>query len=73
MKHIIVLSSITYALKAQELLKKNGIYANITRSKSVRNVRGCGYGLSFDPMLTEKAQSLIVQAGIPIVGSAEEK
>lgn len=73
MKHIIVLSSITYALKAQELLKKNGIYANLTRSKSVRNVRGCGYGLSFDSILAEKAQTLILQAGIPIVGSTEEK
>lgn len=73
MKKIIVLSSITYALKAQELLKNNGIYANVTRSRTVKNVRGCGYGLSFDPALTEKAQELIIKAGIPIVGSADEK
>ena len=73
MKHVIVLSSVTYALKAQELLKNNGIYVNITRSKSVRNVRGCGYGISFDPLLLEKANQLLVQAGIPIVGSTEEK
>lgn len=73
MKKVIVLSSITYALKAQELLKNNGIYANLTRSKSVKSVRGCGYGVSFEPALNEKAQNLIVSAGIPIVGSAEEK
>lgn len=73
MKKIIVLSSITYALKAQELLKNNGIYANVTRSRTVKSVRGCGYGISFDPALTEKAQELIIKAGIPIVGSAEEK
>ena len=73
MKKIIVLSSITYALKAQEILKSNGIYANITRSRTVRSVRGCGYGLSFDPALTEKAQELIIKSGIPIVGSADEK
>ncbi len=73
MKKIIVLSSITYALKAQEILKNNGVFANITRSKAVRSVRGCGYGISFDPALTEKAQSLLINAGVPIVGSTEEK
>jgi hypothetical protein len=73
MKKIIVLSSVTYALKAQELLKNNGIYANVTRSRSVRSVRGCGYGLSVDPALAEKAQDLLMKAGIPIVGSTEEK
>lgn len=73
MKHIIVLSSVTYALKAQDILKNNGIYANITRSKTVRNIRGCGYGISFDPMLLEKVQNLLIQSGIPIIGSTEEK
>jgi len=73
MKKVIVLSSITYALKAQDLLKTNGIYANVTRSRSVRSVRGCGYGISFEPALFEKAQDLIIKAGIPIVGSTEEK
>ncbi len=73
MKKTIVMSSITYALKAQELLKSNGIYANISRSKAVRSVRGCGYGLSFDKMLYEKAKNLLVAADIPIIGSVEEK
>ena len=73
MKKIIVFSSITYALKAQELLKSNGVYANITRSRAVRNLRGCGYGLSFDGLLADKANDMILAAGIPIVGSTEEK
>ena len=73
MNKIIILSSVTYALKAQELLKTNGIYANITRSRAVRNIRGCGYGISFDKSLGEKAQGLLVAAGIPILGSIEEK
>lgn len=73
MKRIIVLSSITYALKAQELLKTNGIYSKITRSKSVRNVRGCGYGIAIDEMLAEKSRALLVASGIPIIGSIDEK
>ncbi|MBE6682950.1 MAG: DUF3343 domain-containing protein [Ruminococcaceae bacterium] len=73
MKKVIVLSSVTYALKAQEILKNNGIYSNLTRSRAVKSVRGCGYGISFDEISSEKAQSLIVGAGIPIIGSTEEK
>lgn len=73
MKKIIVLSSVTYALKAQEILKNNGIYANITRSRAVKSIRGCGYGISFDNALTEKAQGLLINAGVPIIGSIEEK
>lgn len=73
MKKIIVLSSITYALKAQELLKSNGIYVNISRSRAVRSVRGCGYGVSLDPILFEKARGLLAAADIPMIGSVDEK
>lgn len=73
MKKVIVLSSVTYALKAQELLKNNGIYSKLTRSRSVRSIRGCGYGIAFDVLSAEKAENLIVTAGIPIIGSTEEK
>lgn len=73
MKKVIVLSSITYALKAQELLKNNGVYSKITRSRAVKSVRGCGYGIAFEPNLTEKVQGLLSAKGIPIVGSTEEK
>jgi hypothetical protein len=73
MKKVLVMSSITYALKAQELLKNNGVYATLTRSRAVRSVRGCGHGLSFDETAYEKAKQLLTEAGIPIVGSTEEK
>lgn len=42
---IIVLSSVTYAIKAQKLLALERIYCEITKSVEVRAVRGCGYGL----------------------------
>lgn len=73
MKKTIVLTSVTYALKVQELLKTNGIYSNITRSRAVKSVRGCGYGVSFDINLYEKVMYLLEQNGIPIIGSIEEK
>lgn len=73
MKKVIVLSSVTYAMKAQELLKENGIYSSITRSRAVRSVRGCGYGISFDGSLFDNVSLLLAKNGIPIVGSTEEK
>lgn len=73
MKRVIVLSSITYALKAQDLLKTNGIYSKITRSKAVKSVRGCGYGIGIDQTVGEKAEKLLIDSGIPIVGSIDEK
>ena len=59
MKKTIVLTSVTYALKAQEMLKTNGIYTNRSRSKAVKSVRGCGYGVSFDKTLYEKEDIFI--------------
>ncbi len=73
MKTVIVMSSITYALKAQEILKNNSIYANVTRSRAVRSIRGCGYGVSFEPSQREQARSLLLAASIPIIGETEEK
>lgn len=73
MKKVIVVSSITYALRAQDILKNNGIYANITRSRAVKSIRGCGYGVSFEPALIGKAQELLSAAGVPTLGSVDEK
>jgi hypothetical protein len=73
MKKVIVLSSVTYALKAQELLKKDGINSKLTRSKSVRNIRGCGYGIAVDFSNAEKTEEILRSAGIPIIGSTQEK
>ena len=73
MKKIIVLTSVTYALKAQEILKDNGIYSKIERSKAVRSVRGCGYGIVFDKQMEDKVYSLLSENSIPTVGSIDEK
>ena len=73
MKKIIVLSSVTYALKAQEILKNNGIYSYLTRSRAVKSIRGCGYGLSLDISFFEKALELLMQSGVVIVGSTDER
>ncbi|MBO4277504.1 MAG: DUF3343 domain-containing protein [Clostridia bacterium] len=73
MKKIIVLSSVTYALRVKDILIQNGIRAELTRSPAVKSVRGCGYGVSFAPEYEPLALSLVSARGIRPVGIAEEK
>ena len=69
MEPILVLSSITYAMKARDLLKDNGIPSLLTRSAAIRRVRGCGYGLQVKDAHKQRAESLLKQAGITILGA----
>ena len=73
MKKIIVLSSVTYAMRVRDILKQNGIRADLTRSPAVKSVRGCGYGVSIAPEYGPRALSLISAQGIRPVGITEEK
>ncbi|MBR0541431.1 MAG: DUF3343 domain-containing protein [Clostridia bacterium] len=46
MKLIIKLNSVTYALKAKEALRKNGISSKIYKNPNPKKGEGCGYILS---------------------------
>ena len=68
-----VFSSVTYALKAQRLLDSRHIYTTLVRSGAVSAVRGCGYGLRpIHDGLTEKALVILAEAGITVLGLAED-
>ncbi|MCL2579634.1 MAG: DUF3343 domain-containing protein [Oscillospiraceae bacterium] len=41
----IVLSSITWAIRAQKLLEAQGIASNMRKISKIGKLRGCGYGL----------------------------
>ena len=73
MSIILVLSSVTYALKSQELLKREGIYASLTRSPAVRAVKGCGYGLIIHACHEARAIAILQSAGVDILGSVHER
>ena len=73
MEPILVLSSITYAMKARDLLKDNGIPSLLTRSAAIRRVRGCGYGVRIAARHRDQAEGLLKAAGIHVLGIAFEK
>lgn len=67
MNNIIILSSVTYALKGQKILSENGIPSDIVRTSGVRSVRGCAFGLRVGGAV-QSAAAILKNAGIKIYG-----
>ncbi|MBQ3969746.1 MAG: DUF3343 domain-containing protein [Clostridia bacterium] len=61
--------SITSAMKAREVLQKNGIRSEIVRTPKRLAKAGCGYSL-FVPNNFSKAVAVIRNSGIKTVGIA---
>ena len=68
METIIVLTSMTYAAKAQEILKMNGISSTLTRNAQIRQIRGCGYGIQIDTNILQETEKILKENGIKIAG-----
>ncbi len=69
MKNTIILSSVTYAMKAQRLLNSAGVNCNIVKSDGVRAVKGCGYGVQIYGDINGAAD-ILRKNGIRILGFA---
>lgn len=72
MSVILVVSSVTYALKSQDLLKKENIYASVMRSPTVRAIKGCGYGIKIPRECEAWAKKTLQRNGITILGCVNE-
>ena len=57
----IPLTSITYAIKAQNALRAQGIRAQIGRDERYRSGKGCGYSLSLSPNVNRMRVMEILQ------------
>lgn len=63
---VLLVNSVTFALKGHELLKMNGISSRIIRNTEFKAIGGCGYGLMIDsdPMV---AQNILMRGGIKVI------
>lgn len=68
-KPLIVVSSVTYALKGRDLLFARGIKAYVERLPRTRE-NGCGYGL-YVPRRTEEAERILREAGVKVLYRTE--
>ncbi len=65
-KPVLLVNSVTFAIKGQELLKKYGISSRIIRNADFKAIGGCGYGLMVfsDPMI---AQNILMKGGVKVI------
>ena len=64
----LVLSSVTYAHKAQSILSRAGIRSTIMRrSAAVRAVKGCAYGLRLQAEQVDRAAELLAAQSISVL------
>jgi hypothetical protein len=68
-KPVILVSSVTYAMKARDVLFRRGIKAIVHRIPPTA-ATGCGYGV-YVPQGTEEAEAILRENSIRILGRAE--
>ncbi len=67
---LIMMSSITYAMRGRELLQRNGIKSVIERTPKNSQRQGCGYSLRV-PSGIEEAERILKENGIKYIGRLE--
>ena len=65
-KYLIV-SSITYAVKARDVLEIKGIASKIEKIKNVKSLNGCGFGLKLASAEVGIALKYMNASGIKII------
>lgn len=71
-KQLILVPSVTYAMKAKSILDKYNIKSYIQRTPKNVGVRSCGYCL-FVPEESDEAETLLRQNGVRVLGRAERE
>ncbi|MEE1056998.1 MAG: DUF3343 domain-containing protein [Acutalibacteraceae bacterium] len=70
-RQLIIVSSITYAMKAKSILKNKGIYVDITKTSKHSVQQGCGYGLILSKNV-DRAVEILKENGINILGIKDD-
>lgn len=71
-QELILVPSVTYAMKAKSILDKYNIRSYIQRTPKSVKIRSCGYCL-FVPHRTDEAEKVLRDNGIRILGRGERE
>lgn len=71
-QELILLPSVTYAMKAKSILDKKSIRAYIQRTPKNVSIRSCGYCL-FVPHRADEAERILRENGVRVLGRAERE
>ena len=69
-KPLIVVGSVTFAIKGRDLLARSGIRSSVERTPRSSGFEGCGYSI-YVPDRTDEAERILIRNGIRISGRAE--
>ena len=69
-KPMIMLSSITYAMKSRDILFQYGIKSYVERTPRSSANSGCGYSI-YVPNRTDEAEKILRDLGIRVLGRSE--
>ena len=67
-KKLIMVSSVTYAIKGRDLLRSHGIKAYIERTPNASDRVGCGYSIAVSGNV-KTAIEILKSAGIKVLGT----
>ncbi len=70
-KPMLLVSSVTYAMKSRDILFKRGIKAYVERTPPSAGT-GCGYGV-YVPQGADEAEAVLRENHIKILGRVEEE
>ncbi|WP_242846263.1 MULTISPECIES: putative Se/S carrier-like protein [Eubacteriales] len=71
-KPMILVSSITYAMKGRDILFQHGIKSYVERMPHNTGSVGCGYSI-YVPNRTDEAEQILIQSGIHVNGRVERE
>lgn len=71
-QELILLPSVTYAMKAKSILDQYNIRAYIQRTPKTVKIKSCGYCL-FVPHRTDEAERILRENGIRVLGRGERE
>lgn len=66
-KPMLVVSSITYAMRGQKILENHGIPSSIERDIKALAKYGCGYGLRVSVGSDQTAKDILTKGGIKVL------
>lgn len=69
-KPLIMVGSITYAMKSREILSRHDIRSSVERTPRSSRTQGCSYSV-YVPYRTDDAEKILSEAGIRIYGRSE--
>lgn len=69
-KPLIMVTSITYAMKGRQILLDEGFHADLMRTPRNSSGKGCGYSI-YVPTNTDSAEKVLIDAGIKVLGRTD--